>query len=115
MHRYFKMRTNDFEPHLPSIVCTITSNFFTLTLERQLLIAQYFHEYCSFKIVSIVLKMARAKQIAKEKRARIVILSETGHSQRKIAQILGVLQKGVRTTLERFAETKSFSDRKRSG
>ena len=65
--------------------------------------------------MSIVLKMARAKQIPKEKRAQIVISSETGHSQRKIAQILGVSQKGVRTTLVRFAETKSFPDRKRSG
>ncbi|XP_033231996.1 uncharacterized protein LOC117182980 [Belonocnema kinseyi] len=46
---------------------------------------------------------------------QIVILSETGHSRRKIAQILEVSQKGVRTTFERFVGNKSFSDRKRSG
>lgn len=60
-------------------------------------------------------KMARAKLILKGKSAQIVILNKTVHSEREFAQILGVSQKGLRTTLERFAETKSFSDRKRSG
>lgn len=59
--------------------------------------------------------MARTKQIPSDKRAQIVILSEAGNSQREIARFIGVSQRGVATTLKRYAETHSYADRKRSG
>lgn len=59
--------------------------------------------------------MAKYKQISKEKRAQIQILHEAGHSHRKIANLVGVSKYGVQQSLRRFAETKTFDDRKRSG
>lgn len=59
--------------------------------------------------------MAKTKEISTEKRAQIVILHETGRSHREIARIIGVSKTGVATTLNRYAETNAFSDRKRSG
>lgn len=104
-----------FEPHFSSNVMKITVNFAYLTLDMELCKSPHFYLYCCNVILSNALKMAKSKQISKEKRAQIVILNKTGHSQRKIAQIVGVSQKGVFSALGRFAETKSFADRKRSG
>lgn len=59
--------------------------------------------------------MAKTKPISKEQRAQIQILHEAGGSHREIARFMGVSKTGVVTTIKRYAETKSFDDRTRSG
>lgn len=73
-----------------------------------------FHHYCR-KNVPETVKMGKAKQISTEKRAQIVIFSKEGRSQRYIAQFVGVSKTTVQYTLQRYDETGSYSDRKRSG
>lgn len=60
-------------------------------------------------------KMAKKQEISKEIRAQIVILNKTGKKQREIAKLVCVSQNGVKTTLQRYAATRSYTDRKRGG
>lgn len=59
--------------------------------------------------------MAKTKQISLEKRAQIEILRKEGFSERKIAEKVGVSNKGVHYALHRQQETGSNVDRPRSG
>jgi len=57
--------------------------------------------------------MPKINELSMEIRAQIVILNKTSHSQRKIAEIMGVSKTGMATTLKRYVETKSFTNRER--
>jgi len=73
-----------------------------------------YHSFlCSNQIA--LQEMGKLKQISVEQRAQIVILHEEGQSQRNIGKFVGVSKTGVATTLKRYAETNSFTDRKRPG
>lgn len=60
-------------------------------------------------------KMAKKKEISIEKRAQVIILKKAGKTQREIAALVGISQKGVFSTLKRYTETGSNVDKNRSG
>lgn len=59
--------------------------------------------------------MAPRTQISCEKRAQVIILHKQGYSNRQIATIVQISEKGVRTAIKRFSTTGVNTDRQRSG
>lgn len=110
-----KMCANYIKRHFQAKVSNITVNSDILTLVVKLHHEPHLFHYCCRKNAFDTIKMGKSNQISKEKRAQIVILSQAGSSQRKIAQFVGVSKTTVQYTLQRYAETGSYADRKRSG
>jgi transposase len=59
--------------------------------------------------------MGPRTQISCEKGAQAIILHKQGYSNRQIAKIVQISEKGVRTAIKRFSETGVNTDRQRSG
>lgn len=85
-----KMCANYIKRHFQAKVSNITVNSDILTLVVKLHHEPHLFHYCCRKNAFDTIKMGKSNQISKEKRAQIVILSQAGSSQRKIAQFVGV-------------------------